>query len=521
MERKTKPDILLLVLDTLRADRLSCYGYPRATTPNIDAFAKSGVLFERAISPAQWTIPAHASIFSGEAPSTHMTVQIYDKHNPHYPTLAQLLKPNGYHSIGLSNNPYLGILENNLERGFDEFYSYSGIFPERLEGHNARSSKFKKLKQHLAHRLNRLSSTLQNTLTKNTLLLRIALHPYIVPLWNRHINLKGNTRQSLRDLVHYLEARAEKEEKKPLFMFVNLMETHLPYGPPARFVRKFAPYYRQEVQTREFMQAYNQQPYRWMIPLAEPLSSKQGSIINDMYAAEVAFEDHLLNPLFEYLNKPAVRANTLVILTSDHGEGLNHHNFVGHSLVAYDDLLHVPLIMRHPQENYPAGMRIAQTTSIQRIFHTILAASGIEPISAPPISEQSLTRAWSKPPQTESAVFAEAYTPQTLIQLMESQDPANIERFRCRAMRRAIYKGPHKLITVDEQADELFNITKDPAELHNLIAQHPEISAELHTELQACVREAKARRVENQTAAQLDLEDDAVVERLRKLGYME
>lgn len=75
MTVQTQPDIILIVLDTLRADRLSCYGYHRETSPHIDAFAKNGVVFERAISPAQWTIPAHASIFTGEYPTTHMTTR--------------------------------------------------------------------------------------------------------------------------------------------------------------------------------------------------------------------------------------------------------------------------------------------------------------------------------------------------------------------------------------------------------------------------------------------------------------
>ncbi|MCJ7737099.1 MAG: sulfatase-like hydrolase/transferase, partial [Anaerolineae bacterium] len=70
------PDVLLVVLDTLRADRLSCYGYPRNTSSNLDEFAAESVLYERAVSPAQWTIPAHASIFTGEYPTTHMTTQI-------------------------------------------------------------------------------------------------------------------------------------------------------------------------------------------------------------------------------------------------------------------------------------------------------------------------------------------------------------------------------------------------------------------------------------------------------------
>ena len=90
-KRSTQPNIVLIVLDTLRADRMSCYGYERETTPFIDAFAEDATLFERAIVPGQWTIPSHASIFTGEYPTTHMTTQIYDTLGENTKTLAELL----------------------------------------------------------------------------------------------------------------------------------------------------------------------------------------------------------------------------------------------------------------------------------------------------------------------------------------------------------------------------------------------------------------------------------------------
>ena len=116
----SRPDIVFIVLDTLRADRLSCYGHPAETTPHLDAFAASGVLFERAISPAQWTIPAHGSLFTGEFPATHGTTQIYDKHSVEHPTLAEHLTRFGYRTVGFCNNPLLGIIENDLDRRFQE-----------------------------------------------------------------------------------------------------------------------------------------------------------------------------------------------------------------------------------------------------------------------------------------------------------------------------------------------------------------------------------------------------------------
>ena len=104
------PDIVFIVLDTHRLDRLGCYGYKRNTSPNIDAFAQEARVFDSAISPAQWTIPVHASWFSGETPSTHMTVQSGDILDTRYRTLAERMRDRGYRTVGFCNNPLVGVV---------------------------------------------------------------------------------------------------------------------------------------------------------------------------------------------------------------------------------------------------------------------------------------------------------------------------------------------------------------------------------------------------------------------------
>jgi uncharacterized sulfatase len=352
----------------------------------------------------------------------------------------------------------------------------------------------------------------------------------VVPLWQRLVNFKGNTAQSLRDVVGYLRTRQRKGAERPLFAFVNLMETHLPYRPPPRFIRKFAPYYQRDREARDFMRNYNLEHYGWMIPLTEPLAELQDRVINDLYDTEVAYEDHLLLRLLEYLNQPEVRDNTLVIITSDHGEGLNHHNFVGHSLVAYDDLVRIPLIVRYPWR-YPEGKRISTPLSARRIFHTVLEAAGVYPASngagrmqgAPvDVERLSLTRALDGPDTEAGIVFTEAYPPETLITLMENGDQEAIETFRCRMMRRAVYRGNYKLIAVGEEPDELFDIINDPEELDNLLGEKSEVAAELNELLTEFLAEVKTRRPADWDASRLSLdEDEEVLERLRGLGYIE
>jgi len=523
----TKPNIILIVLDTLRADRMSCYGFERQTTPFVDAFAEEATLFERAIVPGQWTIPSHASLFTGEYPTTHMTTQIYDTLGEDVVTLAQLLQSDGYRTIGFCNNPLLGVVDNELDRGFDEFYNYGGAVPNYPDITRSRPKVLGRLLERYTRLVRQVVAPLQNQFAHNNLLLRIAMHPLIVPLWQDSVNFKGNTKRSLRDVVGYLRAQRSRESQRPLFTFINLMETHLPYRPPARFIQRFAPYYEDDDEAQSFMRHYNQEHYRWMIPLTEPLGMLEDRTLNDLYDAEVAYQDRLLRRLLKDLNKPKVRDNTMVIITSDHGEGLNNHNFVGHSLVAYDDLVRVPLVIRYPQR-YPAGKRVPSFVSTRRVYHSILEAAEVRPDgeredrALMDIDALTLTRAFNGSAPQEETVFAEAYTPDTLLALMENENPSAIDSFRCRSMRRAAYKGRHKLITVGDEADELFDVVEDPEETNNLLTEHPDSVSQLQDALNDFVREAETRRPANwKSARRVSLDDEEISERLRALGYIE
>jgi uncharacterized sulfatase len=497
-----QPDVLLLVLDTLRADRLSGYGYPRETTPHIDAFAEDSVLFERAISPAQWTIPAHASFFTGEYPTTHRTAQIYDKHSEDQTTLAEVLRREGYQTVGFCINTLLGVVDNGLDRGFEEFYNYGGALPNRPGAGDTRSRLVGRLMRNLTIVLRQIVTPAQDVFARSDLLLRLALHPRIVPIWRRYVNFKGNTVQSVRDLVAYLRTRRHKGADRPLFAFVNLMETHLPFGPRPRFIRKFASWYRQDREARDFMQCYNHEHYRWMVPLKEPLTEMQDRAINDLYDAEVGYEDHLLRGLFSYLDEPDVRDNTLVFVTSDHGEGLNHHDFVGHSLVAYDDLVHVPLIVRYPRL-YPEGIHVSHPVSTRRIFHSALEAAGVREVHSVPgdrapidVRMLSLRSALDSSDPEWGQVWTEAPTPDTLIALMRKDD--------------------------GDAPDELFDVVHDPGEEHNLLKERREFAGELYALLGHLVQEAKARASADWKGARLQLEGDRqLAARLRGLGYLE
>ena len=125
-----QPNIIFLVLDTLRSERMSIYGYNRPTTHTLESLAEDSTVFDWAVAPAPWTVPSHASMFTGLYPTVHQTNQSYASVPQSIPTLAELLRDNGYETVAFCNNPLVGVLDNGLDRGFNQFFNYSGTFPD-------------------------------------------------------------------------------------------------------------------------------------------------------------------------------------------------------------------------------------------------------------------------------------------------------------------------------------------------------------------------------------------------------
>jgi arylsulfatase A-like enzyme len=483
-----RPNILLIVLDTQRADRLSCYwseaerARQLPTSPNLDRLAAESTLFERAIAPAQWTIPSHASLFTGEYPSTHQTVQADLELSPALPTLAELLQLSGYTTVGFCNNPLVGILKNGLRRGFETFYNYGGALPTRPPEGNPLPAPLNRWLAAYTQFWRRLSYPVQNAFARSDTLFQLALHPWFASLWTRLLNFKGNTAASIADLNRYLQQMARRRldpGARPFFCFVNLMEPHLPYWPPEPFVQKYAPYFKSNREARDFLRQYNAQPYRWMAPLPQPLSPLQAQVLRDIYDAEVAYQDHLLGSVFDTLRHTGLEQNTLVAIVADHGEGLGEHDFVGHAFVVYEELIRVPLILRYPG-HFPAGKRIATPVSTRRLFHTLLEAAGFSPNLSPngapcvslklrrEVARLSLARTLAGEDPEQGTVLSEAFPPHLLIRAMESRNDSLLRARACYDIRRALYEGMTKLIQTGDRPS-LYNLEQDPAELRDLL----------------------------------------------------
>ncbi len=515
-----RPNILFVVLDTLRRDRLSGYGYRRETSPELDDFMTRSTVFERAVAPAQWTIPSHTSMFTGLYPSTHQVVQATGQLSGSYPTLAEILQLSGYHTVGFCNNPLVGVLNNGLQRGFDHFYNYAGAAPNRPF-----ATRRWGVPQPLSHRWMNFARRVSQQFAQQDWLFRLSLHPLLTPIWTRTINYKGHTENSINDLMAYMQHHRQTSTQ-PLFSFLNLMGTHLPYRPPQDAIDRIAPDLRRDRRAYRFMSSFNADAARWASPVDEPLDDWQRAAIDDFYDAELTHQDRHLGRLLKVMRQTGMLNDTVVIVAADHGEGHGDHAFFGHSFVVYQELVHVPLIIHYP-ERFPVGKRVQTNVSTRRIFHTVLQAASVKP----PLDEAdpnadvdglSLARATNCQPDSEGGIaFSEAYPPQTFLSVLRHRNPKIIERLTLTQVRRGVYAQSHKLAVVGDRVEGLFDVDSDPAEMHDLAAAQVPVVTELKTRITSFVQAAQAARADGETGFGGDIVTDAVLDNLRALGYIE
>jgi uncharacterized sulfatase len=526
-----RPDIVFIVLDTQRADRLGCYDYLARETgtsisPNIDRFSAGGVTFDMAISPAQWTIPSHASLFTGLYPTAHQVTQSNLALGPDRPHMAEVLNAGGYQTIGFCNNPLVGVVDNGFKRGFETFYNYGGAIPSVPKQSTWLPWPLNRLFEGYTQFLRQISYPIQNLFARSDLAFRLSLNAWLTPMWSKMANFKGQNERSVRDVSRFLTLREEEQPERPLFLFLNLMETHLPFWPPGEFADRVAPYLQSDREARGVMRQWNREAYRWSSPLTEPLSEVEGRVLNDMYDAEVAYQDDYLGQLFDALRQRANAKDTLTIIVSDHGEGLGEHGYFGHAFAAFQELMHVPLIMHWPRK-LPVERRIADPVSTRRIYHTVLDAAGALPeefsnLDPSEIHGLSLMKTIHGRDPERSTAFAEVYPPLNYAKALKLRLPGTLERLRCMDMRRAVVKDNLKLIQLLELPDALFDLASDPLELENSISDNPSEVEALNRAIDEFVRLSETQRDNLAAGATLELDsDDQLLHRLRGLGYIE
>ncbi|MDQ6645196.1 MAG: sulfatase, partial [Chloroflexota bacterium] len=477
----SRPDIVLLVLDTQRVDRLSCYGYAAETSPYIDELAADSTLFQCAVAPAQWTIPSHASMFTGVYPSTHNTIQSFSVLPETLPTLAERLRDGGYFTAAFCNNPLVGVVNNGLRRGFLSFLNYSGLLTSRPNQAGVNRNLYDRYRQVFKGFLADTISSMQDVFARSDYLLNLSFSPLMVPLWQTALSFKENTGKSLNDAARLLIERKDVAEDQPIFSFINLMGVHMPYHPSQKNMERFAPHLLHNQKAQRYLRHFNSDVFGWYAPLSSTQDELDKATLDGMYNAEVATQDELVGAFLKKLRESGLLDNTLLIVCADHGEHLGEKRLVGHSLSLYNELVRVPLIIRDPSNDLPRGTTVEHFVSTRRIFQTALTAARLADGT-----EEVLTLAQSSASDLDGGtVFSEGVPPRNVVKMLHQRRPQETEELGWDQTRRAVWSKTHKLIQTGEHRLELYSVLDDPNEnlnLHDILPERVEaLQKYLHT----------------------------------------
>jgi len=360
------PNVLLLVMDNVRAMNLSAYGYFRRTTPALEALARRGVRFEEAYSTSSWSLPSHASILTGRWVHELNAGGVLnaDWRTPldgRFATLAEVLSRRGYATAGFVANLAYAQRESGLSRGFGRYEDYA--------------------------------------LTLRQVLMSSQLGARAVTVWHNHVReLPGPVspyyhRKSVASINARLLRWVDRLEGRPFFIFVNYFAAHVEYYAPPEAPFEFRTAFRDSV------------PRQGATPsLRIPFSP---TATNVGYDRAIAYTDRELGKLFAELDQRGLLDSTLVIVTSDHGEEFREHGIFGHGNTLYLPALRVPLILSYPAR-VPSGVVLGRAVSLRDLPATVLDITGDTAQTG--IPGRSLARHWNPAPAgtgTVDTLFAE------------------------------------------------------------------------------------------------------------------
>lgn len=478
------PNLVILSVAPLRADHLSCYGYGRDTSPHLDALASEGALFENACTTGAWTPPTFGSLLSGLYPSSHGVTVTSGLAEP-VRTLPQVLAEAGYHTAGFSTSSLIGRLKQ-LDRGFHEFEEpWSSRGAGQTAGPLAR-----------AWRTVRSSALVAEGW-------RRAKHLS----WRLGLGDKGGG-ETTRRVVAWLEAEARRRE--PFFLLVHLQEMHHPYLAPGpdryRYIERGAPGVDWAALRR-----INVNPYLYVAGKVAAGPAELAAL-GALYDGEIRYTDALLGQILAALRRQGLLDRTVVAALAPHGENVGAHGLIEHQGCLYETLVHMPLILRHP-DKIPAGLRLGGLAQITDVFPTLLDLAGLG-AAAPPL------QGWSLLPLVQGQAGREAvYAEQEgnrirqLEEIAGPEDKPLIERLG-RSLR-MIRVGDAKYIRASDGGEELYDLAADRGELDNLAPRQPERARAMAARLDSFLETLQPQS----GAAHPEQVERSVIEELRSLGY--
>ncbi|WP_255151225.1 sulfatase [Halorarius halobius] len=493
MHDSSGDNVLFVVMDTVRKDHLTPYGYGKPTTPGLEEFAAEATVYEEAVAPAPWTLPVHASMFTGLYPSQHGASQ----EQPYLPddvgTLAEAMSAAGYDTACYSSNAWITPY-TRLTAGFDDQDNFFEVMPgDFLSG--ALASFWQKINDNdrmraVANRLVELGNE---------------VHEYFA-------GGEGADSKTPDVIDNTIEFVDDSEE---WFAFINLMDAHLPVYPPEQYREEFAP----DVDPTEVCQ--NSKEYN---SGARDISDEEFEDIRGLYDAEIRHIDAQLERLFDHLKATDQWEDTLVVVCADHGELHGEHGIYGHEFCIYDPLVNVPLMLKAPGED-PG--RSDQQVELQDLYHTVLEFAGVDAVGEPLDPTRSLLSADYREFADGEYAFVEYHRPVVELKQLETKaEEAGIdldEESRYYSRMRAARRTDGKYIRNERIDDEAYRLDRDPGETENLAGDPDETIEAVERRL----REFEERVGEtwdddyDPDDDVLDDMDETTKDRLEDLGYIE
>ncbi|RUL89298.1 sulfatase [Tautonia sociabilis] len=432
------PNVLLLVLDTVRAENLSLYGYDRPTSPHLERLAASGITFEEARAPAPWTLPTHASLFTGRWPH-ELSVGSHSPLDGRDPTLAEFFSELGYSTGGFVANTYFCNARFGLDRGFSRYEDFE---------ENARVDPIEALGNTAIGR--RLVSAGRS--------LGLVTRPPFGP--------RKDASRINRDLLRWIDSRAG--DGRPFFAFLNYFDAHAPYQPPAEFASRFGV----EAGSPERLDPNDLRALNPLDPDPEQLDRllRRSDALRDSYDACIASIDAQIGRLCDELASRGLLDDSWLVITSDHGEHFGEHLLFGHGGDLYREAIHVPLLLVPPASwDGPRGIRVVRPVSLRDVPATIAALSA--PGRQAPFPGWSLSWTWNDgSTEPSSDVFAE-------VDLGVRGEEARGHAPALQGGLRALVSGGFTYIRSGDGDEELFALD-DREEAENL-AGSPDLAGQL------------------------------------------
>lgn len=417
MEQYNIENIILITIDSLRADHLSCMGYPRKTTPQIDEIAKHGILFTNAISNGSNTPTSFRPMLT----STPLSMYDDDRYLSKYrTTIQEVLKRKGYSTAAFHSNPYLsGIL--GYDRGFDSFNEILSLDKDALfTGLKAKG----------------IGSIIQTILFKSEIL-KFRLNK-LYKFSKGEPFARANTLNNMA--ISWLKEHPEKS-----YIWLHYMDVHTPYVPEKKYLKLFSPSSSNIVKN---LKLYLKIKKNMVKNSSDKMTAEDQDLLIDSYDAEIRSADTELGLFLDDLRKMNILNKTLIIITADHGEEFFEHGFFGHANEhLYDELIRVPLIIYAP--GIGENIKITEQVELLSIAPTITDVIGLE--------------------------RRNEFMGKSLIPIIKGTDRGEgIISESCRT--KISYREPEWKFILDTQRTEreIYNLKDDPKEKNNIAGSQPD-----------------------------------------------